>query len=128
MRDRLLSNYTVKPALARLKRTLLGLGGALASSVLLLAAIPPQEVNGATYAEYRMRQSMMSAQTQSVRATAGSSSSPQQQQEVDADDYWDRVSKFEPWALNDDDGSTPGDDIDAARTLQRHMMTTTSLQ
>jgi hypothetical protein len=28
MRDRLMSNYTVKPALARLKRTLLGLGGA----------------------------------------------------------------------------------------------------
>jgi hypothetical protein len=27
MRDRLMSNYTVKPALARLKRTLLGLGG-----------------------------------------------------------------------------------------------------
>jgi hypothetical protein len=29
MRDRLMSNYTVKPALARLKRTLLGLGGEL---------------------------------------------------------------------------------------------------
>jgi hypothetical protein len=27
MRDRLQCNYTVKPALARLKRTLLGLGG-----------------------------------------------------------------------------------------------------
>jgi hypothetical protein len=32
MRDRLMSNYTVKPALARLKRTLLGLGGAPCSS------------------------------------------------------------------------------------------------
>lgn len=33
LRDRLMSNYTVKPALARLKRTLLGLGGGCESGV-----------------------------------------------------------------------------------------------
>ncbi|KAF6255565.1 hypothetical protein COO60DRAFT_199272 [Scenedesmus sp. NREL 46B-D3] len=49
MRDRLMSNYTVKPALARLKRTLLGLGGSLAAAMILLASVPPPAVNSATY-------------------------------------------------------------------------------
>lgn len=38
-RDRLEGNYTVKPALIRLKNTLLAVSGAAAMSVLLLTSI-----------------------------------------------------------------------------------------
>jgi hypothetical protein len=43
-RDRLLGNYTVRPALDRLKRTMLGMGSVLAASFLLLAVVPSGQV------------------------------------------------------------------------------------
>eukprot|EP00882_Tetradesmus_deserticola_P001527 GHRQ01001649.1.p1 GENE.GHRQ01001649.1~~GHRQ01001649.1.p1 ORF type:complete len:228 (+),score=88.32 GHRQ01001649.1:521-1204(+) len=49
MRDRLMSNYTVKPALARLKRTLLGLGGSLAAAMILLSFVPSPASSSASY-------------------------------------------------------------------------------
>lgn len=45
-RDRLLGTYTVKPALDRLKSTLVGMGSALAASFLLLAVVPSDQVRG----------------------------------------------------------------------------------
>ncbi|MEW5310311.1 MAG: hypothetical protein WDW38_002123 [Sanguina aurantia] len=49
MRDRLLGSYTVKPTIVRLKSTLLGLSGVLASSMVLLAASPPSHLYSETY-------------------------------------------------------------------------------
>jgi hypothetical protein len=90
MRDRLMSNYTVKPALARLKRTLLGLGGALVASMLLLAVMPPPPVNSAAYYD----------PTGSSSYTISSSSSA---------DYDASVAKYEPWAAEGADDAGAGD-------------------
>jgi hypothetical protein len=88
MRDRLMSNYTVKPALARLKRTLLGLGGALVASMVILTVIPPPPVNSASY-YYDGSMRTTSSSSSSVAVSSSSSSN---------DDYESAVEKYEPWA------------------------------
>jgi hypothetical protein len=108
MRDRLLSNYTVKPALARLKSTLLGLGGALVTSMLLLSVLQPPPVNSAGYA-FNDSSSYVSS---SSAAAAVSSSG----------DYDAAVQKYEPWAA-EEAGSDAADDADVPRyDMHTHMM------
>ncbi|WIA15184.1 hypothetical protein OEZ85_001866 [Tetradesmus obliquus] len=115
MRDRLMSNYTVKPALARLKRTLLGLGGSLAAAMVLLATVPPPAVNSATYyAAYDGSSYSSSSSSSSSVAAAGQDSSS----------YDVSVSKYEPWALEDAAAAADADgDADAPRyDMRTHMM------
>lgn len=79
--------------------------------MLLLATIPPPAVNSAPYSYYD------SSSSSSSRPVASSSPSP---------DYYDTLSKFEPWALQEDglagaaaadsDGALPQFD------LRSHMM------
>ncbi|WIA35366.1 hypothetical protein OEZ86_003817 [Tetradesmus obliquus] len=111
MRDRLMSNYTVKPALARLKRTLLGLGGSLAAAMVLLATVPPPAVNSATY--YAAYDGSSYSSSSSIAATGQGSSS-----------YDESVSKYEPWALEDAAAAADADgDADAPRyDMRTHMM------
>jgi len=98
MRDRLMSNYTVKPALARLKRTLLGLGGALVASMMLLAVLPPPPVSSAAYYDY------------SSYAAASSSG-----------DYDAAVSKYEPLA-DQEAGAVDTEDAAPRFDMRTHMM------
>jgi hypothetical protein len=107
MRDRLMSNYTVKPALARLKRTLLGLGGALVTSMLLLAVMPPPPVNSAGY--YYDPSRGISSYTISSSSSSSSSSA----------DYDASVAKYEPWAAEDADADA--DDM-PLYDMRTHMM------
>lgn len=111
MRDRLMSNYTVKPALARLKRTLLGLGGSLAAAMVLLATVPPPAVNSATY--YAAYDGSSYSSSSSIAAAGQDSSS-----------YDESVSKYEPWALEDAAAAADADgDADAPRyDMRTHMM------
>lgn len=115
MRDRLMSNYTVKPALARLKRTLLGLGGALVASMMLLAVMPPPPVNSASYYY------APSSSSSSYSATISSSSSS-----AAAGDYEAAVSKYEPWAVagadEDADAAAAGDEDMPRFDMRTHMM------
>jgi len=90
MRDRLQCNYVVKPTVARLKRTLIGLGGALVASVVILASAPPPQVNSAT-ADYAL--------------TRGSSSSAVNKAKELEEDHTSTLEKFEPWALAEDEDS-----------------------
>lgn len=106
MRDRLMSNYTVKPALARLKRTLLGLGGALVASMVILTVIPPPPVNSASYYyDGSMR-------TSSSVAVSSSSSN---------DDYESAVEKYEPWAAAEAEADG-GEDVGPRYDMRTHMM------
>lgn len=108
MRDRLMSNYTVKPALARLKRTLLGLGGALAASMVVLSVLPPPPVN-ASY-EYAGAARSYSAAAVPAAATPSSSSYDEE-----------AVAKYEPWAEDEgeegEEGTAP-----AGFDMRSHMM------
>lgn len=83
MRDRLLGTFTVKPAIERLKRTLLGLGGAMVTTVVVLAVTPPASV-GSQQQELQLR---------------GGPAAYAAQPASSEDDYWDRVAQYEPWAL-----------------------------
>lgn len=106
MRDRLMSNYTVKPALARLKRTLLGLGGALVASMVILTVIPPPPVNSASYYyDGSMR-------TSSGVAVSSSSSN---------DDYESAVEKYEPWAAAEAEADSE-EDVGPRYDMRTHMM------
>lgn len=89
MRDRLLSNYSVKPAITRLKKTLLGLGTALALSVTMLALLPPPS-SQAVFADGGMQTS--------------NSSSSAVGQVYGQTEYEDNLRKYEPWALEEDGG------------------------
>lgn len=93
-----MSNYTVKPALARLKRTLLGLGGALVASMMLLAVLPPPPVSSAAYYDY------------SSYAAASSSG-----------DYDAAVSKYEPLA-DQEAGAVDTEDAAPRFDMRTHMM------
>lgn len=75
-RDRLEGNYTVKPALNRLKGTLLAVSGAAVLSVFLLASVPPPSAVSAT----------------SSLDYSGSYG----RQYNSMDDYWDTARKYEP--------------------------------
>jgi hypothetical protein len=88
MRDRLMSNYTVKPALARLKRTLLGLGGALVTSMLLLSVLQPPPVNSAGYAFDARSSSYVNSSSSAAAVTSSG-------------DYDAAVRKYEPWAAEE---------------------------
>jgi hypothetical protein len=108
MRDRLMSNYTVKPALARLKRTLLGLGGALVSSMLLLSVLQPPAVNSAGYALDNSSSSYVSSSSAAVAASSSG-------------DYDAAVEKYEPWAA--EEAGSDADDADVQRfDMRSHMM------
>jgi hypothetical protein len=116
MRDRLMSNYTVKPALARLKRTLLGLGGALVASLMLLAVLPPPPVNSATSA------AAYDGSGSPYAYTSSSSSSGSRYVE-------ETVAKYEPWAVADgDEGGGSGSSEEAgdqgapAYDMRSHML------
>lgn len=110
MRDRLMSNYTVKPALARLKRTLLGLGGALVASMMLLAVLPPPPVNSASY--YFDPSSSSNSSSYAISSSSGSSK---------AEDYEAAVAKYEPWAAEGADADAV--DVDVPRyDMRTHMM------
>lgn len=113
MRDRLMSNYTVKPALARLKRTLLGLGGALVASVVVLAAVPPPPVNSASYYAYDSTSSSYVSSTAASTTSSSSSSG--------AADYEASVAKYEPWAAGQE--SAADGDAAPAFDMRSHMMT-----
>lgn len=99
-RDRLAVAYQTRPAIARLRAALLGLGGALATSVVLLAALPPPQ-----------------AQSQAEPYAAAVGAGAQQQQRREALDYEERLQRFEPWALDDESGSR----AEAAPSLLDHM-------
>lgn len=120
MRDRLVSNYTVKPALARLKRTLLGLGGALVASMMLLAVMPPPPVNSASY--YYAPGSSSSSSSYSASSSSSSSS-------AGTVDYEAALSKYEPWAVSggadedaDADAAAGGDEDMPRFDMRTHMM------
>lgn len=110
MRDRLMSNYTVKPALARLKSTLLGLGGALVTSMLLLSVLQPPPVNSAGYAFDASSSSYVSSSSSAAAVTSSSG------------DYDAAVQKYEPWAA-EEAGSDAAGDADMPRfDMRTHMM------
>eukprot|EP00879_Flechtneria_rotunda_P002131 GHRR01002313.1.p1 GENE.GHRR01002313.1~~GHRR01002313.1.p1 ORF type:complete len:295 (+),score=100.52 GHRR01002313.1:279-1163(+) len=115
MRDRLMSNHTVKPALARLKRTLLGLGGSLVASVLLLSTLNPAPVNSAAY----YGDSTFST---SFAAAMRSQSAGQTVK------YEDTIAKYEPWVLQEDQQSAADaesndtDDVSSRFDMRSHMM------
>jgi len=81
-RDRLAVAYKIRPAMSRLKSTLVGLGGALAASVVLLAALPPPQAQSALYVAPAAAPGVASA------AVAG-----------DGRSYEERLREFEPWAV-----------------------------
>jgi hypothetical protein len=100
-RDRLAFAYQIRPAVNRLKTALLGLGGALAASVVLLAALPPPSAQPSAYSAYRPPPAPGAAAEE-------------------ARSYEERVREFEPWALEAGEG-----DGGAARpTLLDHMRST----
>lgn len=101
-----MSNYTVKPALARLKRTLLGLGGALVTSMMLLALLPPPPVNSASYYDYS---SYAAASSSSYSST------------VSSRDYDEAVAKYEPWAAAQD-AVEDGEEQAPRYDIRTHMM------
>ena len=101
-RDRLAVMYSIRPAMARLKAALLGLGGALAASVVLLAALPPPEA-------------------QSYAPPAPYAPSPAAPAAAAAIEYEERLRRFEPWAL-EDGGADGGAAAAAARpSVADHM-------
>ena len=110
MRDRLMSNYTVKPALARLKRTLLGLGSALVASMMLLAVLPPPPVNSASYYDYSSYAAAAGGSSSSVSTSAAGS------------DYESAVAKYEPWAVQDAPAAAEDDDSSPRFDMRTHMM------
>jgi len=77
-RDRLESNCTVKPALDRLKTTLLTVSGSFVTCLLVLSFIQPSHPPPPTREEIF------------ARASA-----------IETEDYWTRVRKFEPWLFED---------------------------
>ncbi|KAK9866550.1 hypothetical protein WJX84_001367 [Apatococcus fuscideae] len=87
-RDRLLGTYTVRPALARLRTTLLGLAG---MAVVLTAALAQPQQAGAKSPAIQQTSSSESSRTSSSEAVK-----PQPE-------YWDLVRQFEPWVLDDPD-------------------------
>jgi hypothetical protein len=97
MRDRLLGAYTVRPALERLKRTMLSMGCTLAASSLLLALIPPVQLDA----------DLLPGDGGSSTAAAGLQ---------DEEEYWRRVQEYEPWALQDGD-----DDAGQPTSVLEHM-------
>ncbi|KAI8469570.1 MAG: hypothetical protein J3K34DRAFT_423233 [Monoraphidium minutum] len=97
-RDRLAVAYQIRPAIARLKRTLLGLGGALATSVILLAALPPPGAQSSSYTP-------PPTYAPPPPASGGLS-------------YEERLQRFEPWAA--DGGEGEGADAERPSLLQ-HM-------
>lgn len=104
MRDRLLGTYTVKPTLARLQTTMVSLAGIMATSAVLLAALPapdaksvvPREGLGLPGASAPV-DGRMEAQWAKGR--------------VEGADYWKSVECFEPWALDESkaDGTDAGE-------------------
>jgi hypothetical protein len=92
MRDRLLSNYSVRPAVSRLKTALLGLAGALVASVVALAALPPPPSAADAFAP-------------SAAPLAGAAPPPP------ARDYEATLREFEPWALEEGGEARPGGSV-----------------
>ncbi|KAK9843138.1 hypothetical protein WJX74_007611 [Apatococcus lobatus] len=91
-RDRLLGTYTVRPALARLRTTLLGLAG---MAVVLTAALAQPQQAGA---RIPVSANLASSSSSSISSSTASSRPLKPQPE-----YWDLVRKFEPWVLDDPD-------------------------
>jgi hypothetical protein len=98
-RDRLAVAYQIRPAVNRLKRTLLGLGSALAASVLLLAALPPPGAYSAGGAY---------SAPPAAPAPAGG---------AEGLSYEERLERYEPWAL--EGGDAP--EAAAAPSVLDHM-------
>lgn len=91
MRDRLLGTYQVKPTLEKLKRTLLGLSGAMVAATVLLLSTPPPKA----YSAYEYEPPSMTPSSSALASTTGRG-------DEEEEDYMARVARYEPWALEGD--------------------------
>ncbi|KAK9811453.1 hypothetical protein WJX72_004139 [[Myrmecia] bisecta] len=87
LRDRLLGSYTVRPAMSRLRTTLISLAGSLVAATICMASLD------APHTELSIR----AADISPVDAS-GTAQSTASQEEVD---YWIKVKTFEPWAVDE---------------------------
>jgi hypothetical protein len=103
-RDRLAFAYQIRPAIARLKSTLVGLGSALAASLVLLAALPPpqaQSAGGLQQQVLRVSGGVSSGVSSGLNSAVASSAGG------DELDYEERLAAFEPWVMGPDHFRAP---------------------
>lgn len=98
MKERLMGAYTVRPAINRMKTTLLGLAGTMAGAIVTLAVLPPPSVNSAP-ADFGYYDRVVVTPVM---------------------EYSERVKAYEPWAAEGEE-EEEGEDVMERGSMMGHM-------